>query len=129
MRRVKKITERKRARMSQIRFGRPSVRWFSRDGGLSAEERMADGGRPGVGGAMKAELFAVRRCMSGEESDFDGGNNSGGGGLGEGEEDMTAVASSRKGRATPRDVPEFRVPARRRLLSLLVSNDHGHAAS
>jgi hypothetical protein len=96
MRRVKKITERKRATMSQMRFGRPNVRWFSRDGGLSAEERMADGGSPGVGGAMKAELFAVRRCMSGEGSDFEGGKNCEGGGLGLGEEDMTVVACSRE---------------------------------
>lgn len=100
MRRVKKMTERKRARMSQIRFGRPNVRWFSRDDGLSVEERMADGGRLGVGGAMKAEFFVVRLCMSGEGSDFECGKSSGGGGgLGEEEEDIVVVAS----RETPRD--------------------------
>ena len=108
---MKKMTERKRARMSQIRLGRPNVRWFSRDSGLSAEERIADGGRPGVGGAMKAELLAVRRCMSGEGSDFEGGKNCEGGGLGGGEEDMVVVTSSRPqidSRATPRSCISIR---------------------
>ena len=91
---MKKRTERKRATISQMRFGRPSVRWFSLDGAFSAEERIADGGRPGVGGAMNAELFAVRRCMSGEGSDFEGGKSCGGGvgGLGVDGVDMTVVA-------------------------------------
>lgn len=95
MRGVKNIREKKMAIMSQIRFGRPNVRWFSRDGGLSAEERMAEGGRPGVGGAIKAELLAVRRCMRGDGSDFEGGNSceceGDGDGLGEGEEDIVVV--------------------------------------
>ena len=97
MRRVKKITERKRVRMRQMRFGRPNVRWFSLDGGLSTEERMADGGSPGVGGAMKAEPFAVRRCMSGDGSDFEGGKSCAGGVVGLGGVDITG-----RERATPR---------------------------
>lgn len=52
MRRVKKRMERKRVRMSHMRFGKPRVRWFRREGCLSPEERIAEGGRPGVGGAM-----------------------------------------------------------------------------
>ena len=75
MRRVKKMTETRRERMSQMRFGRPRVRWFRRDGCFSVEGRIADGDRPGVGGAMNAELFAVRRCMSGDGSDFEGGKS------------------------------------------------------
>jgi hypothetical protein len=41
---------------------------------LSTEERIAEDGMPGVGGAMYAALFAVRRCIKGEGSDFWGGN-------------------------------------------------------
>jgi hypothetical protein len=91
MRRVKKITETKRERMSQMRFGRPRVRWFSRDGGFSVEGRIAEGDSPGVGGAMNAELFAVRRCMSGDGSDLEGGKSCGEGGLGGEEVDMSGV--------------------------------------
>ena len=65
--------------MSQMRFGRPRVRWFKRDGCLSAEERIADGGKPGVGGAINAELFTDRLCSKGEGSDFWGGQRSTGG--------------------------------------------------
>ena len=68
-----------------MRFGRPRVRWFSRDGCLSAEESIAEGGMPGVGGAMNAELFAARRCNRGEGSDFCGGQRSTGGMLGDDE--------------------------------------------
>ena len=76
-----------------MRFGRPRVRWFRRDGCLSAEERIAEGGRPGVGGVMNAELLAVLRCMSGEGSDFCGGHKRAvgvpGDEEGDGEEDIT----------------------------------------
>lgn len=80
--------------MSQIRFGKPRVRWFKRDGCLSAEERIAEGGMPGVGGAMNAEFFAGRLCSKGEGSDFCGGQRSTGGMLGDeeaDEEDIVAV--------------------------------------
>ena len=61
--RVKSSNEPKRASMSHIRFGRPSVRWLKRDGGLSRPGVIADGGIPGVGGAMCAELLPVRLCI------------------------------------------------------------------
>jgi hypothetical protein len=41
---------------------------------LSTEERIAEDGMPGVGGAMCAVLLAVRRCIKGEGSNFWGGN-------------------------------------------------------
>ena len=56
--------------MSHMRFGKPRVRWFRREGCLSTEERTAEAGMPGVGGAMWAELLAVRRCIKGEGSVF-----------------------------------------------------------
>ena len=96
---MNKRTERKRARMSHMRFGRPRVRWFSRDGCLSAEESIAEGGKPGVGGAMNAELFAGRLCNRGEGSDFCGGQRSTGGMPGDEGEEVEAVdmvSSSRR---------------------------------
>jgi hypothetical protein len=85
---------RKSERMSQIRFGKPRVRWFKRDGCLSAEERISEGGMPGVGGAMNAEFFADRLCSKDEGSDFCGGQRRTGGMPGDeeaDEEDMVAV--------------------------------------
>jgi hypothetical protein len=46
---------------------------------LSTEERIAEDGMPGVGGAMCAVLLAVRRCIKGEGSNFWGGNMRAGG--------------------------------------------------
>lgn len=66
--------ERKRVSMSHMRFGKPRVRWFRREGCLSIEERIAEVGIPGVGGAMWAVLLAVRRCIKGEVSSLWGGN-------------------------------------------------------
>lgn len=80
--------------MSQIRFGKPRVRWFNRDGCLSADERIAEGGMPGVGGAMNAAFFADRLCSKGEGSSFCGGQRRTGGTLGDeeaDEEDMVGV--------------------------------------
>src|SRR6266446_1592650 len=99
MRRVKRRMERKRVSISHMRFGKPRVRWFKREGCLSTEERISDDGMPGVGGAMCAVLLAVRRCIKGEGSNFGGGNMRTGGEPGDGGvEDMrrTVVGNSRR---------------------------------
>lgn len=124
---MNKRTERKRARMSHIRFGRPRVRWFSRDGCLSAEESIAEGGMPGVGGAMNAELFAARLCNREEGSDFCGGQRSTGGMLGDEEvEEADMVGAAADNRAALPAAKQSLLPPERLFPAL---DSHPHLAT
>jgi hypothetical protein len=118
--------------MSHMRFGRPRVRWFSREGCLSAEESIAEGGMPGVGGVMNAELFAARLCNRGEGSDFCGGQRSTGGMLGDEEveeADMLGQQPTVERPCPRRSSPKSLLPPERLFPAALDQHQHLHLAT